>query len=62
MHTMEEEINMFASLGWEKDIRSLGDPDVPFIPSSERDIRVGNQCRRSRNDTQKMKRGERICR
>ena len=44
MHTMGEEIKMFVGLGWEKNIRSLGDPDVPFILSPECDIRAGNQC------------------
>jgi hypothetical protein len=28
---MGEEIDMFAGLGWEKEIRSLGDPHVPFL-------------------------------
>ena len=44
MHTMGEERKLFVGLGWEKKIKSLGDPDVHFIPSSERDIRAGNQC------------------
>ena len=44
MHTMGEKRKMFVGLGWEKNIRSLGDPDVPFIPSPKRDIRAGNQC------------------
>jgi hypothetical protein len=34
---------MFAGLGWEKEIRSLGDPLVPYNPSPEHDIGVGNQ-------------------
>jgi hypothetical protein len=41
---MGEEKNMFVALEWEKDIRSLGDPDVLFTPSPERDIRAGIQC------------------
>ena len=44
MHTMEEERDMFAGLGWEKEIRSLGDPHVLFIPYPEHDKRAGNQC------------------
>jgi hypothetical protein len=44
MHTMREERDTFVGLGCEKEIRSLGDPDVLFIPSWERDIRAGNQC------------------
>ena len=32
---MGEERDMFAGLGWEKEIRSLGDPHVPFNPSPE---------------------------
>jgi hypothetical protein len=31
MQTMGEERDMFSGLGWEKEIRSLGDPHVPFI-------------------------------
>ena len=31
---------MFASLEWEKTIRSLGDPHVLFNPSPERDGNV----------------------
>ena len=44
MHTMGEERKMFVGLGWEKDIRSLGNHDVHFISSSECDIHAGNQC------------------
>ena len=40
MHTMGEERDMFADLGWEKEIRSLGDPYVPFNPSPKHDIGV----------------------
>ena len=43
MHTMREERDMFVGLGWEKEIRSLGDPHVPYSPSREHDIGVGNQ-------------------
>jgi hypothetical protein len=32
MHTMGEEKNTFAGLGWEKKIKNLGDLDVPFSP------------------------------
>ena len=42
MHTMGEERKMFVGLGWENEIRSLGDPDVPFILLPERDICAGN--------------------
>ena len=34
---------MFADLGWEKEIRNLGDPHVLFNPSPEHDIGVGNR-------------------
>ena len=37
MHIMGEERDMFAGLGWEKGIRSLGDPHVPFNSSPEPD-------------------------
>ena len=40
---MGEERDTYVGLGWEKEIRSLGDPDVPFIPSPERDIGAENQ-------------------
>ena len=40
---MGEERDMFANLGWEKEIRSLEDPNVPFNPSPEYDIGDGNQ-------------------
>ena len=40
---MGEERDMFAGLGWEKEIRSLGDPHVPLNPSLEYNIGVGNQ-------------------
>ena len=41
---MGENRDTFVGLGWEKEIKSLGDPDVPFIPSSEHDIHAGKQC------------------
>ena len=44
MHTTGEERKTFVGLGWENEIRSLGDFDVLFIPSPKRDIRAGNQC------------------
>ena len=34
---------MFASLGWEKEIRSLSDHHVPFKPSPECDIGVAKR-------------------
>ena len=34
---------MFVGLGWENEIGSLGDPNVPFNPSPEHDIGAGNQ-------------------
>ena len=43
MHTMGEERDMFAGLGWEKEIRSLGDPHVPFNSSPEHDIGATNR-------------------
>jgi hypothetical protein len=44
MHTMGEERDTFVGLGWKNEIRSLGDLDVRFTPSSEQDIHAGNQC------------------
>ena len=43
MHTMGEERDMFVCIGWEKEIRSLGDPHVPFNSSPEYDIGVANR-------------------
>ena len=40
MHTLGEEKDMFAGLGWKKDIRSSGDPNVPFNPSPKRNRNV----------------------
>ena len=31
---------MFKGLGWDKEIVSLGDPHIPFNPSSERERSV----------------------
>ena len=77
---MGEERDMFAGLGWEKEIRSLGDPHVPFNPLPEYDTGVANRYsddykmtpffkstqawrwKGSKNDMQKMIRGERMCR
>src|ERR1700737_2895545 len=41
---MGEERDMFAGLGWEKEIGSLGNPHVPFNPSPEHDNSAGKQC------------------
>ena len=43
MHTMGEERDMFVGLRWEKEIRSLGDPHVPFNPSSDHNIGAENE-------------------
>ena len=43
MHTIREKIDMFISLGWEKEIRSPGDLHNLFNPSPKHDIGVGNQ-------------------
>ena len=40
---MGEDKDTLAGLGWEKEIRSLGDSDVVFIPSLECDICAGKQ-------------------
>ena len=40
---MGEERDIFAGLGWEKEIRSLGDSYVPINPSPEYKKGVGNQ-------------------
>jgi hypothetical protein len=42
--TMGDERDIFASLEWEKEIRSLGDPHVLFNPSPEHDKGAGKQC------------------
>ena len=41
---MGDERNMFAGLGWQKEIRSLGDPHVPLNPLPEHDIGGANRC------------------
>jgi hypothetical protein len=43
LHTMEDERNMFVGLGWEKEIRSLGDSQIPFNPSPEFEFVAGNR-------------------
>ena len=43
MDIIGEERYMFAGLGWEKEIRTLGDSYVSFNPSPEYDIGAGNQ-------------------
>jgi hypothetical protein len=40
---MGDERDMFAGLGWEKEIRSLGDLHIPFNPSPEFEFVVGNR-------------------
>jgi hypothetical protein len=41
---MGEEIDMFTGLGWEKEIKSLGDPHILFNPSPEHDKSTRKQC------------------
>ena len=40
---MGEKKDMFAGLGWEKKIRSLGDPNIPVNSSPEFEFRFGNR-------------------
>ena len=40
---MGDERDMFAGLGWEMEIRILGDPHIPFNPSPEFEFTAGNQ-------------------
>jgi hypothetical protein len=40
---MGDERDMLAGLEWEKEIRSLGDPHIPFNPSPEFEFAVGNR-------------------
>jgi hypothetical protein len=40
---MEDERDMFAGLGWEKKIKSLGDPHIPFSPPPEIEFVAGNR-------------------
>lgn len=81
MHTMGEEIDMFAGLGWEKKIRSLEihmlfllhrrnmtDMLEIYVVMSTSSLHFrssykygGGGCRRSKNNSQKMKSGERMC-
>ena len=39
---MGDKRDMFLALGWEKEIRSLGDPHILFKPSSEFEFAAGN--------------------
>ena len=41
---MGEERDTFVGLGWKKDIRCLGDPDVSFTPAPKCNIHAGKQC------------------
>ena len=43
MHTMGEKRDMFAGLVWGNEIRSLGDPHIPFSSSPEFEFRPGNR-------------------
>ena len=43
LHTIRDEKDMFAGLGWEKEIRSLGDHHIPFNPSPEFEFVAGNR-------------------
>jgi hypothetical protein len=38
-----DERDMFVGLGWEKEIRCLGDPHIPFNPSPEFEFVAGNR-------------------
>jgi hypothetical protein len=38
-----DERDMFDELGWEKEIRSLGDLHIPFNPSPEFEFVAGNR-------------------
>ena len=40
---MGDERDMFAGLGWEKEIRSPGDPHIPFNPSPKFEFTAGNR-------------------
>ena len=40
---MGDERDMFAGLGWEKEIRSLGEPHILFNPSPEFEFAAGNR-------------------
>ena len=43
LHTMDDERDMFAGLWWEKKIRSLGDPHIPFNSLPEFEFAAGNR-------------------
>ena len=43
LHTMGDNRDMFVGLGWEKKIRSLRDPHIPFNPSPEFEFVAGNR-------------------
>ena len=45
MDRMGEERDMFEGLGWDKEVVSLGDPHIPFNPSSKRERSVVKQYR-----------------
>ena len=40
---MRDERDMFVGLGWEKEIRRLGDTHIPFNPSPEFEFAAGNR-------------------
>ena len=40
---MGDKRDMFVGLGWEKKIRSLRDPHIPFNPSPEFEFVAGNR-------------------
>ena len=40
---MGENRDIFVGLGWEKEIRSLGNPHIPFNSSPEFEFRPANQ-------------------
>ena len=40
---MGDERDMFAGFGWEKEIRSLGEPHIPFNSSPKFEFAAGNQ-------------------
>ena len=43
LHTMGDERDMFAGLGWEKEIKSLADPHIPVNLSPDFSFAAGNQ-------------------
>jgi hypothetical protein len=43
LHTIGDERDMFAGLGWENEIRSLGDPHILFNLSLEFEFVAGNR-------------------